>query len=164
MLIKARRPAPSPTALAATARPPGQFVEGILVKDGANVHVIPVARLDYLEAQDDYVAIHTEGKSQLKPQTLAEAAAGLDPARFVRIARLELYAKDSRVAILKDGKQLPVSRAGYGRLKELIWGGRGRKRWPGVQSPGGVHGFSTARFLAPGGSSEWRRSGGGRCR
>jgi two-component system LytT family response regulator len=57
--------------------------------------------------------------------------AGLDPARFVRIhrsyvlnierlARLELYAKDSRIAILKDGKQLPVSRAGHARLKELL--------------------------------------------
>jgi len=130
VLIKARRPAPSPTALAATARPPGQFVERILVKDGANVHVIPVARLDYLEAQDDYVAIHTEGKSQLKPQTLAEAAAGLDPARFVRIhrgyllnvdrlAKIELYAKDSRVAVLADGTQLPLSRAGYARLREI---------------------------------------------
>jgi two-component system LytT family response regulator len=67
----------------------------------------------------------------LKPQPLAELAAGLDPARFVRIhrsyvlnvdrlARLELYAKDSRVAILKDGKQLPVSRAGHARLRELL--------------------------------------------
>ena len=62
---------------------------------------------------------------------MSEIAAGLDPARFVRIhrswvlnveclARLELYAKDSRVAILKDGKQLPVSRAGYARLQELL--------------------------------------------
>jgi len=123
--------APPPAALAAAARAPGQFVERILVKDGANVHVIPVDRLDWIEAQDDYVAIRAEGKSHLKPQTLAEIAAGLDPARFVRVhrsyvlnverlARLELYAKDSRVAILKDGKQLPVSRAGYARLKELL--------------------------------------------
>jgi len=37
-----------------------------------------------------------------------------------RLARVELYAKDSRVAILHDGKQLPVSRAGYARLKELM--------------------------------------------
>jgi two-component system LytT family response regulator len=122
---------PAPARLAAAARPPGQYLERILVKDGANVHVIPVDRLDWIEAQDDYVAIRAEGKSHLKPQTLAELAAGLDPARFVRIhrsvvlnverlARLELYAKDSRVAILKDGKQLPVSRAGYARLKELL--------------------------------------------
>jgi two-component system LytT family response regulator len=55
----------------------------------------------------------------------------LDPARFVRIhrsyllnverlERLDLYAKDSRVAILADGTRLPVSRSGYARLKELL--------------------------------------------
>lgn len=124
-------PAPAPGALAAAARPPGQYLERVLVKDGANVHVIPVGRLEWIEAQDDYVAIRSEGKTFLKPQTLADLAAGLDPARFIRIhrsyvlhieclARLELYAKDSRVAILKDGKELPVSRAGYARLKELL--------------------------------------------
>ena len=113
------------------ARAPGQFVERILVKDGAKVHVIPVQRLDWIEAQDDYAAIHAEGKMHLKPRPLAEVAAGLDPDRFVRIhrsyvlnierlARIEPYAKDSRMAILNDGRQLPVSRAGYARLKELL--------------------------------------------
>jgi two-component system LytT family response regulator len=58
----------------------------------------------------------------LKEQTMAEVEAALDPRRFVRIhrsyllnverlARVELYAKDSRVAILADGTKLPVSRA-----------------------------------------------------
>ena len=37
-----------------------------------------------------------------------------------RLARIELAAKDSRVAVLKDGRQLPVSRSGYARLKELL--------------------------------------------
>jgi len=117
--------------LGAAARPPGRWLERVLVRDGAKVHVIPIDSLDYLEAQDDYVAIHAEGKTWLKPQPLAELADQLDPDRFVRIhrsyvlqvtrlARLELYAKDSRMAILKDGKQLPVSRAGYARLKELM--------------------------------------------
>jgi len=124
-------PAPSPASLAAAARAPGHFVERILVKDGARVHVIPVGRLDWIEAQDDYAAIRAEGKSYLKPRPLAEIAAGLDPARFVRIhrsyvlnverlARIEPYAKDSRIAILHDGKQLPLSRAGYARLKQLL--------------------------------------------
>jgi len=127
----ARAPALSPGRIAAAARPPGQFVERLLVKEGANVHVIPADKLDYLEAQDDYVAIHSGGRSHLKAGTLAELSAGLDPDRFVRIHRsyvlnverigkLELYAKDSRVAILADGRQLPVSRAGYARLKELL--------------------------------------------
>ena len=121
----------SPRVLSAAARPPGTWAERVLVKDGARVSVIPVGQVDYVEAQDDYVAIHAEGKTWLKNETLAELADDLDPARFVRIhrsyvlnlerlARLELYANDSRVAILKDGKQLPVSRAGYARLKELM--------------------------------------------
>lgn len=124
-------PAPSPAMLAAAARPPGRYVERLLVKDGPNVHVIPVGQVDWIEAQDDYVGIHAEGRTHLKPQPLAEVAAGLDPARFVRIhrscvlnierlARLELYAKDSYLAVLKDGKELPVSRPGHARLKELL--------------------------------------------
>ena len=36
------------------------------------------------------------------------------------IARVELYAKDSRLAILADGTKLPVSRAGYQRLQQLL--------------------------------------------
>jgi len=124
-------PGPKPADLATTARPPGRWVERLLVKDGAHVHIIPVEKLDFLEAQDDYVALHAEERTWLKTQPLAELTAGLDPARFVRIHRsyvlnverlskLELYAKDSRVAILKSGKQLPVSRAGYARLRELM--------------------------------------------
>ncbi len=122
---------PSGSTLGAAARAPGSHLERLLVKDGANVHVIPVERVDWIEAQDDYSGIRSEGKTFLKAQPLGEIAAGLDPARFVRVhrscvlnverlARLELYAKDSRVAILKDGKELPVSRAGYARLKELL--------------------------------------------
>jgi two-component system LytT family response regulator len=124
-------PQMNPRSVAAAARPAGRWAERLLVKDGARVHIIPIEKVDYLEAQDDYVAIHAEGKSWLKNQSLAELGQDLDPARFVRIhrsyllnverlARLEPYAKDSRVAILADGRQLPVSRAGYARLKELI--------------------------------------------
>ena len=125
------RPGTSASALATAARPAGQYAVRLVVRDGANVHVVGLDALDYLEAQDDYVAIHSSGKTWLKHATLAEVAEGLDPARFVRvhrsyvvpverIARLELYAKDSRIAILHDGRELPVSRAGYARLRELM--------------------------------------------
>ena len=124
-------PLPRPAELAAAARPPGRWIERVLVKDGVKVQVIPIEKLDYAEAQDDYVAIHAEGREWLKNQPLSELEKGLDPARFVRIhrsyviqldrlARLEPYAKDSRVAVLKSGQELPVSRAGYARLKELM--------------------------------------------
>ncbi len=117
--------------LMAATRPPGRHAERLVIRDGSQVHVIPVEKLDYVEAQDDYVCLKSEGKSYLKEQPLAEIEAMLAPDHFVRIhrsyvlnlerlARLERYAKDSRVAILKDGTKLPVSRAGYARLNALL--------------------------------------------
>ena len=108
-----------------------QPMERILIREGSKVHVIPVEKIDYIEAQDDYVSVHSDGKSLLKQHRLSDLEQSLDPARFVRIhrkyilnvdrlARIELYAKDSRVAILKDGTKLQVSRAGYEKLKKLL--------------------------------------------
>ena len=113
------------------ARPKTGYTERVLIRDGANVHVLPVDKIDYVEAQDDYVAFKSEGKQLLKDQTLGSVETTLDPARFVRIhrsfilnidriAKVELYAKDSRMAILRDGTRLPVSRAGYARLSQLL--------------------------------------------
>jgi two-component system, LytTR family, response regulator len=129
---KSRIGTKSPAAheLAKTARRP-QFLERLVVKDGTRVTLIPVAKLDYVEAQDDYVSLSTHGAKHLKQQTIASIEAGLDPAQFVRIhrsyivnfervARIEPYGKDSRLAILSDGTRLPVSRAGYARLKSLL--------------------------------------------
>ncbi len=122
---------PVPADLAALARPPGQFLERLVVKDGTRVTLIPISKLDYAEAQDDYVALATQGKKHLKQQTIASLEACLDPQIFVRIhrsyivnlervARIEPYGKDSRIAILSDGSRLPVSRSGYTRLKALL--------------------------------------------
>lgn len=123
--------APPATELARAARPPQEYLQRIVVKDGARVHIIPIERLDYAEAQDDYVSLHSQGKAYLKEQTISSLEAALDPERFVRIhrsvivnlervAKIEPYAKDSRVAVLSDGAQLPVSRAGYERLRALL--------------------------------------------
>jgi two-component system LytT family response regulator len=122
---------PAPPELAAAARPPKQFLERIVVRDGTRVTLIPVGKLDYAEAQDDYVALASEGKKHLKQQTIASLEACLDPDRFVRVhrsyivnfervVRIEPYAKDSRIAILADNTRLPVSKSGYARLKSLL--------------------------------------------
>jgi two-component system LytT family response regulator len=119
-------------------RAPGERPQRLAVRDGTRVHVIPLEKLDYAEAQDDYVALHSGGKSYLKQQTIGSLEALLDPARFVRIhrsaivnlervARIEPYAKDSRVAILSDGTRLPVSRSGYARLLEAMGDSQGSR-------------------------------------
>jgi two-component system, LytTR family, response regulator len=122
---------PTAAELSAAARPPGHTLDRIVVKDGTKVHIIPVDKLDYVEAQDDYIGLRSEKKLYLKQQTIASIEGQLDPKRFLRIhrsyivnleriARIEPFTKDSRVAVLQDATQLPVSRAGHARLKELL--------------------------------------------
>src|SRR5215470_3857648 len=131
VLSRAAEKLPEATELTAAARPAGQFSERIVVKDGTRVTLIPVAKLDYAEAQDDYVALSSEGKKHLKQQTIASLEATLNPKLFVRIhrsyvvnlervTRIEPYGRDSRVAVLSSGVRLPVSRAGYARLQAQL--------------------------------------------
>ncbi|MES2073191.1 MAG: LytTR family DNA-binding domain-containing protein [Pseudomonadota bacterium] len=110
---------------------PAEKLERILIRDRNQVHVIAVEKIDYVEAQDDYINIHSEGKSYLKTQRLAELEAQLDAKQFVRVHRsylinieklesMERYTKDSHVALMRDGKQIPISRAGYERIKAIM--------------------------------------------
>jgi len=82
--------------------------------------------------------LHSAGKSYLKQQPIAALEAALDPARFVRIhrsaivaldrvARIEPYGKESRIAILADGTRLPVSKTGYARLMEAMGDSQGSR-------------------------------------
>ncbi len=125
-----KKPGAARDQLSAAARP-GSYAERIVVKDGTRVHIFPAAKLDYAEAQDDYVSLASQGKKYLKQQTISNLESSLDPKNFVRIhrsylvnlervARLEPYGKDSHIAILHDGTRLPVSRAGLARLKEFL--------------------------------------------
>lgn len=128
-----RPPEPMPTAIAlrTEAKRESGPVERVLIRDGSKVHVLPVNDIDFVQAQDDYVCFHSGGREFLKEQPLAEVEQTLDPARFVRVhrsyllnvdrlARVEPLTKDSRIAILKDGRRLPLSRAGYQRLNALL--------------------------------------------
>jgi len=128
--IGAREPLPA-KALVSDARTSRTPLERILIRDKADVHVVPVAKIDYLESQDDYVALKVGDRQFLKEQTLSELEQLLDPGRFVRIhrryllnvarlARIEQAVTDSRVAVLQDGTELPISRSGYAKLREIL--------------------------------------------
>ena len=117
--------------LAASGQPAQGHARRILVRDGPRVHVLPVEKIDYVQAQDDYVCFRCEGKEYLKEQTLGEVEAALDPAKFVRIhrsyvlnverlAHVETDERENRIATLIDGRRLPISRAGYGRLSARL--------------------------------------------
>ncbi|HUX84914.1 MAG TPA: LytTR family DNA-binding domain-containing protein [Chitinophagaceae bacterium] len=103
----------------------------IVVKLGGKIKIIPVQEIRYLEAADDYVKIHTQEGQFLKNRTMQYFEKNLDPGLFVRVhrsymvnvgevTRIDPYEKENHLAILKDGARVPVSKAGYGRLKEVL--------------------------------------------
>jgi len=106
-------------------------IDRLVVKTGSKIQILPLESIHHFEAQDDYVAIHAEAGKFLKLMRMKHLEAGLPSGEFIRIHRshmvntkmiekLELYEKDSYLLTLKNGKQLPVSRSGHGKLKEVL--------------------------------------------
>lgn len=105
--------------------------ERIVVKDGSKIRIIPIGKIRYIEAADDYVKIFTEENHYLKKRTMASLESTLSPTLFTRIhrsyivniqliTRIEAHEKESWIAILNKAEQLPVSKTGYLKLKEVL--------------------------------------------
>ncbi|MEO6819506.1 MAG: response regulator [Ginsengibacter sp.] len=124
------QPAPIKDLLeTAAANPAAQ--NRIVVRDGSKIKIIPVDKIHYLMAADDYVKICTEDGAFLKKNTMNFFENSLANHHFVRthrsylvntqfISRIEPYEKDGHLVILSNGKGLPVSRAGYALLKVAL--------------------------------------------
>lgn len=105
--------------------------ERLVIRDRGQTHLVPIAKIDYIVAMDDYVQIHYEGKRVMKTQSLSDLEKQLAPDLFVRIHRsaiirlqalkcLERASKDSFQAVMCDETRLAVSRSGYERLKGML--------------------------------------------
>ncbi len=103
----------------------------IVVKDNGKIKIIPLPQVQYVEAADDYVKIHTAEGNFLKKKTMQYFEASLPQQEFIRIhrsyivnaqliTRITPYEKDSNLALLTTGAQLPVSKAGYTKLKQVL--------------------------------------------
>jgi two-component system LytT family response regulator len=103
----------------------------VVVKKGTHILIIPVQKIHYLEAYDDYVKIHTADGFHLKKKTMNHYEGSFDPSQFVRVhrsyminlqelTRIEPMEKDSHVALLKSGVRIPLSHNGYARLREIL--------------------------------------------
>lgn len=108
-----------------------ESLDRIVVKTGNKIQILSLKQIHHFEAQDDYVAIHSDQGKFLKLMRMKSLEIGLPDDDFVRIHRshivnvkhiekLELYEKDSYILYLKNGQQLPVSRSGHSRLKEVL--------------------------------------------
>ncbi len=117
--------------LARAARSPGNYLERLVIRDGAEILIIAVPAIDFVRGQDDYVEVFHDARSSLTQQTLQSLEASLDPRQFVRVhrsyllnvsrvARIEPWGNGSKMAILHDGRNVPISRSGEARLRTTL--------------------------------------------
>ena len=106
-------------------------VNRILVQENDDVHVVATKDIISIEAADDYVGIHTFERFFIKLCTLNKLETQLDSTRFCRIHRSSIInleflerivkeGKDTHFAIMKNSKELAISRTGYSRLKDML--------------------------------------------
>lgn len=103
----------------------------LVVKNGNSISVIPVGEIAFIEAQEDYVMIHTQQARYMKNLTMSYLETHLPKDLFIRthrsyilnlekIEKLEPYDKDTYLAIIPPNHKLRISRTGYKKLKETL--------------------------------------------
>jgi two-component system, LytTR family, response regulator len=103
----------------------------IVVRTNNEIQIIPVNDLFYIEAYDDYIKLFTEDNYYLKKKTMNYYEHMLDSSVFFRthrsfiinlqqLTKIEPLEKNNYVALLKNGKKIPLSRNGYIKLKEKL--------------------------------------------
>lgn len=108
-----------------------QHPQRVVIKLNNKIKIIPFADIIFIEAAEDYVFIHTAEGRFMKHKTMTFFENALDKNIYVRchrsfivnvqlINRLEVYEKDSHVAILTTGAKVQVSKSGYQRLKSVL--------------------------------------------
>jgi two-component system LytT family response regulator len=102
----------------------------IFVRDRGRLLPIAIGDIERLEADDDYVAVHSRGRRYLVYLGMNEFEATLDPERFLRIHRSHIINLDHMAAMLpfdatrlqvemKDGTRLVASRTRSRELRGL---------------------------------------------
>jgi len=99
----------------------GKFINRISVKNKNIIKIIPVAEIDWIEAQGDYVCIHVNDEKFLLRDSLNALENKLNPEVFIRIHRssivniekvekLKSNEHGDYELFLKDGTKLKMSR------------------------------------------------------
>jgi two-component system LytT family response regulator len=108
------------------------YLDRLIVRDRDAMIVVPVADLDWIEADTYYVRLHTaEGRPRLLRERMAVLEARLDPAQFVRTHRSAIVRLDriraihtvsryEHVVLLTNGARVPLSRERRARLESLL--------------------------------------------
>ncbi|UPG85605.1 LytTR family DNA-binding domain-containing protein [Luteibacter aegosomatis] len=127
---QARQPGTQAVATGRSVAPP---CERLLVPDGERLQLIDVAAIDWLEADDNYVHVHTATRSYLMRRTLQDLLAQLGEERFARVHRSTAVSLDRIASLsplfkgdydihLRNGRTLRLSR----RYRDALFARMGR--------------------------------------
>ncbi|WP_029905541.1 LytTR family DNA-binding domain-containing protein [Prevotella sp. 10(H)] len=108
-----------------------EILERIAVKNGQKIDVVLISEIIHLQAEGDYVMIHSTKGKYLKEQTMKSFESSLPTDKFVRVHRssivnvefisqIELFDKQSQLLKLKNGNQVRISLSGYKTLKKTL--------------------------------------------
>jgi two-component system LytT family response regulator len=115
----------------APAEPSPRYLERIAVEMRGQLRIIPVERIDYIQASADYAELHVGSDVFLIREQMQTLEARLDPAKFFRLHRSTIV-QLNRIEILKyseggdyavrlsDGKALKVSRTRWEDLRRRL--------------------------------------------
>ena len=110
---------------------PSRFASRMLVRVGQRDEIVAVSDIDWIRSDDYCSILHIAGKRHIIRETLGALEKKLDPRGFARIHR-SVIVNLSRVTalrrlrvggvnvVLRDGTQLPVSRARRATLTEIL--------------------------------------------
>jgi DNA-binding LytR/AlgR family response regulator len=115
----------------APSSPAPQYLRELWAPDRGDTVRLPVELIDWVQAERDYVRIHSRGRSFLLRKAIRDLQAELDPAEFVRVhrgalVRCDRVARVSRrpggpaTVVLKSGAEVPVARRQAAALARLI--------------------------------------------
>ncbi len=107
-------------ALLAGRDRPAEYLDRIFVKSDGRVFFVKAAEITWLEAQGNYVYLHTAKDKHLLRETLTALEKRLDPRKFRRIQRsalvnldfireLQPWSRGDYRVILKDGSELKLN-------------------------------------------------------
>lgn len=123
--------APAAAEPAASAPPPGKYLDRLVIKSGGRVTLLRVSDIDWIDAEGDYVRVHVGRQWHLLRETMKNLESQLDPHRFVRIHRstivnlervkeLQPFFRGEYVLVLNEGTTLKLSRGYREHLERML--------------------------------------------
>ena len=119
------------TALLESIKNKPQYLDRFMIKTGGRISFLSTDEINWIEADDKYVHLHTGKISSMVRQTLSAMETQLDPKKFRRIHRsaiinikrikeLQPLFNGEHSVLLEDGTKLTLSRNYKDKLFELL--------------------------------------------